>query len=152
MAYRALGCRVAGMRGMPEYSRGKFYLWVALGSSAGALARWGVAEVVAGPAHGWPWATLAVNVAGSLLIGILAGLVARHRGPFVGLPAQLLLMTGFCGGFTTFSAFSLEVLWLVQVGRPGMAIAYVACSVPLWLLAAWGGYRLVLQGRWGAAR
>jgi CrcB protein len=132
--------------------RGRFYPWVALGSSLGALARWGVAEVTAGAAGGWPWATLAANVAGSLLIGILAGMVARHRGPLLGLPAQLLLMTGFCGGFTTFSAFSLETLWLVQAGQAGLAIAYVACSVPSWLLAAWAGYRLALQGRWGAAR
>ena len=140
------------MSGAQDARRGSVYLWVAAGSSLGALARWGVAEFTAGTAGAWPWATLAVNVAGSLLIGILAGLVARHRKPFVGLPAQLLLMTGFCGGFTTFSAFGLEALWLVQAGRAGMAIAYVACSVPLWILAAWAGYRLALQGRWGAAR
>ncbi len=140
------------MSGAQDARRGSVYFWVAAGSSLGALARWGVAEFTAGTAGAWPWATLAVNVAGSLLIGILAGLVARHREPFVGLPAQLLLMTGFCGGFTTFSAFGLEALWLVQAGRAGMAIAYVACSVPLWILAAWAGYRLALQGRWGAAR
>jgi len=140
------------MSGAYDARRGSVYLWVAAGSSLGALARWGVAEFTAGTTGAWPWATLAVNVVGSLLIGILAGLVARHREPFVGLPAQLLLMTGFCGGFTTFSAFGLEALWLVQAGRAGMAIAYVACSVPLWILAAWAGYRLALQGRWGAAR
>lgn len=140
------------MSGAQDARRGSVYLWVAAGSSLGALARWGVAEFTAGTTGTWPWATLAVNLAGSLLIGILAGLVARHREPFAGLPAQLLLMTGFCGGFTTFSAFGLEVLWLVQAGRAGMAIAYVAFSVPLWILAAWAGYRLALQGRWGAAR
>lgn len=140
------------MSGADDVPRGRLYAWVALGSSAGALARWGVAEMIPGTADGWPWATLAVNIAGSLLIGILAALVARHRGPLARLPAQLLLMTGFCGGFTTFSAFSLEALWLVQAGRAGAASAYAACSVLLWLLAAWAGYRLALQGRWGAAR
>jgi CrcB protein len=140
-----------------DHPRSSLYLWVALGSSLGALARWAVAEVMAGggapgEAAGWPWATLAVNVAGSLLIGILAALVARHRGALSQLPAQLFLMTGFCGAFTTFSAFGLETLWLLQAGRPGMAIAYVACSVPLWMCAAWAGYRLALQGWWGAAR
>ena len=146
------------MNGAQDHPRSRLYLWVALGSAAGALARWAVAETMAGgggatgQAAGWPWATLAVNVAGSLLIGVLAALVARHRGPLARLPAQLFLMTGFCGAFTTFSAFGLETLWLVQAGRPGMAIAYVVCSVPLWLVAAWAGYRLALQGRWGAAR
>ena len=146
------------MNGAQDHPRRRLYLWVALGSAAGALARWTVAELMAGGggasglAAGWPWATLAVNVAGSLLIGVLAALVARHRGPLARLPAQLFLMTGFCGAFTTFSAFGLETMWLLQAGRPGTAIAYVACSVPLWLVAAWAGYRLALQGRWGAAR
>ena len=149
------------MKGAHHHRRSRLYLWVALGSAAGALARWAVAELMAGAgvvggatglSAGWPWATLAVNVAGSLLIGVLAALVARRRGPLARVPAQLFLMTGFCGAFTTFSAFGLETLWLLQAGRPGMAVAYVACSVPLWLAAAWAGYRLALQGRWGAAR
>ncbi|NHA15869.1 fluoride efflux transporter CrcB [Thioalkalivibrio sp. XN279] len=140
-----------------DHPRSRLYLWVALGSSLGALGRWAVAEVMAGSgapgmAPGWPWGTLTVNVAGSLLIGILAALVARHRAPLSQLPAQLFLMTGFCGAFTTFSAFGLETLWLLQAGRTGMAMAYVACSAPLWIFAAWAGYRLGLQGRWGAAR
>jgi len=127
--------------------RPKLYGLVALGSSIGALARWGIGDVMTASANGWPWPTLAVNVAGSFLIGALAALVARHRGPLAGLPAQLLLTIGFCGSFTTFSAFSLEVLLIFQAGRPALALSYVVASVILWLVAAWAGYAAGRQGR-----
>lgn len=137
----------------PTPGRAQVYLLVAAGSATGALLRWGLATAGAdGGPHAWPWPTFAANIGGSALIGLLAGLVASRRGPAAGLPGQLLLMTGLCGGFTTFSTFALEVLGQLQGGFAGLALAYVGISVPLWLGAAWAGYRVGAHGRWGRAR
>ncbi len=99
---------------------------VALGGALGAVLRF-LATLV------WPapWGVLAVNVAGSLAIGVLA----------VRLPpaAALFLVTGVLGGFTTFSAFSLDTLRLIEGGRLGTAALYVGGSVGLSLLACWLG-------------
>lgn len=138
---------------------GRALFAVALGSGLGGLARWGVAvllQVDAGSTWSAPGAapvaTLAVNVTGSLLIGWFAGRVfARHaRAP--GPMRQLFFMTGFCGGYTTFSIFSLETLTLMQAGRTTHAAVYVGISLLAWLAAVWAGFRLGAQARWGAAR
>lgn len=108
---------------------------VALGGAMGATARYGVnrAAVAAfGPA--FPWATLIVNVAGSFVMGALVVVLSR-----VGNAWAPLLMTGVLGGFTTFSAFSLDTLTLWQRGAQGAAAAYVAASVGLSLLAIAAG-------------
>ena len=113
------------------------YLWVALGGAAGAAARFGVAQW-AGGRWGWslPWGTFAVNVTGSLAIGVLMALIIG-RGPD---PAyRFLLVTGFLGGYTTFSAFSLETLSLVEARRYGEAAIYVVASVLLGLLGCFVG-------------
>ncbi|MDJ0631484.1 MAG: fluoride efflux transporter CrcB [Rhodobacter sp.] len=103
-------------------------LQVALGGALGASGRYltGVAAVrIMG--HGFPWGTLAVNVLGSMLMGalvvVLAHLSATRLAPF--------LMTGVLGGFTTFSAFSLDAVTLYERGQVGLAGAYVAGSVVL---------------------
>ena len=106
-------------------------LQVALGGAIGASARYltGVAAVrIMG--HGFPWATLAVNVAGSFLMGVLV-VVLAHIG---GTRAAPFLMTGILGGFTTFSAFSLEAVTLYERGEPGAALLYVVLSVVFSLL------------------
>jgi CrcB protein len=118
---------------------GSILLQVALGGALGALARHGAGLVAARLAvPGFPWATLAVNVAGSFLIGFLwiwlAARGAERLSP--------LLMTGFLGGFTTFSAFSLDALRLWETGAAGPAAAYVGASVGLSLAAAAGGMAL----------
>jgi len=103
---------------------------VALGGALGATLRW-----LAGLAVTFPLGTLAVNVAGSLAIGLIwAGLAARWH-PFV--------ITGVLGGFTTFSAFSLDTLRLVEAGRMTAALGYVAGSVILSLAACAAGLWLV---------
>ncbi|MBV0891284.1 fluoride efflux transporter CrcB [Paracoccus sp. Z118] len=111
------------------------YLQVALGGAMGATARYGVnraAMTAFGP--GFPWATLIVNVAGSFAMGALVVMLAR-----LGNAWAPLLMTGLLGGFTTFSAFSLDTLTLWQRGEHASAAAYVAASVGLSLLAIAAG-------------
>jgi CrcB protein len=101
-------------------------LLVALGGAAGAVARFLVSlAAMAALGAAFPWGTLAVNVAGSAAIGVAAG--AGLEGP-----ARLLLVTGFLGGFTTFSAFSLETGTLFARSAP-LAVLYVAASVALGL-------------------
>jgi fluoride exporter len=100
-------------------------LYVALGGGAGAWLRF-----LAGRAIGsstFPYATLAVNLLGSFAMGLLAGWLARQGQG--GEPWRLLLGLGVLGGFTTFSAFSLEVVALVQRGAVGLAALYIALSL-----------------------
>ena len=109
------------------------YLWVALGGAAGSTARFAIAQWAAAR-WGWtfPWGTFAVNVTGSLAIGlVMTLLLARGADPAY----RLLLVTGFLGGYTTFSAFSLEALTLLEARRWDAAAFYVICSVVLGLLA-----------------
>ncbi|MGJ3264284.1 MAG: fluoride efflux transporter CrcB [Salinarimonas sp.] len=104
-------------------------LTVFLGAGLGGVLRWlvGLAAVRAfGPA--FPWGTLAVNVAGAFAMGLVATVVLAR------MPSEtlrLFLATGLLGGFTTFSAFSLETAALVERGAPGLAAAYVAASLAL---------------------
>jgi CrcB protein len=109
------------------------YLWVALGGAAGSTARFAIAQW-AGARWGWtfPWGTFAVNVTGSLAIGlVMTLLLARGADP----EYRLLLVTGFLGGYTTFSAFSFEALTLLEARRWDAAAFYVICSVVLGLVA-----------------
>lgn len=113
-------------------------VWVALGGAAGSVAR---ALVGMALRSSFPWATLLINVTGSLLIG---GLMAR-LGPAESESAaslRSLLVVGFCGGFTTFSTFSWQTLEQMQKGQWGAAVANVLLSVSLCLLAVWLGFRL----------
>jgi CrcB protein len=111
-----------------------------LGAGLGGVLRHGVSLAAArafGPA--FPWGTLAINVLGSFLMGLLAGILALRAGAGWAEPARLLLATGLLGGFTTFSAFSLDAALLWERGDAGLAAAYVAASVVLSLLALAAG-------------
>ena len=117
------------------------FLYVVLGGAIGASLRHGagLAAVRLG-LSGWPWATFFVNLLGSLLMGLLIGFLA-FRGEALGggQGTRLFLATGLLGGFTTFSAFSLEIAQFVQKDEWTRAIAYAGLSVLL-------GLALVLAG------
>lgn len=103
---------------------------VALGGIAGATCRWGLATMATGSleAPRWPWPTFAANAVGCLLLGAIAA-----RLPFLSRRAVVVwregLATGFCGGLTTFSTFSVEVAAMLREHRPGLAAGYVAASL-----------------------
>lgn len=113
-------------------------VWIALGGAAGSVARAMVALSL--PAR-FPWATMVVNVVGSLLIGwLMARLNPVENSTHAAL--RNLLAAGFCGGFTTFSTFSWQTLEQMQKGQWGAAAANVLLSVVLCLVAVWLGWRL----------
>ncbi|MGY2083435.1 fluoride efflux transporter CrcB [Blastococcus sp. SYSU DS0539] len=103
------------------------YLLAALGGALGSLARWGLAEALPSSPAGWPWPTLSVNLTGCLLLGALLALLAVRSPepawvrPFLGV--------GVLGGYTTYSAFAVEVVRLVDGGAPVPAVGYVLASV-----------------------
>ncbi len=105
-------------------------VYVAVGGAVGALGRYQLGRAVmhwTGPANTFPWATLAANVIGCAAMGLLFGWLARHG--TANEPMRLLLGVGLLGGFTTFSAFSLEMLLLIQRGSAGLAVTYAGISV-----------------------
>jgi fluoride exporter len=119
-------------------------LLVMLGSALGGGARLWLATAVARPlgTH-FPWGTLAVNLVGCLAVGILGALLAPPGRMHDAQPLRVFLIVGVLGGFTTFSAFALDALVLVQRGVVGAAAAYVLASVLGCLLAAGAGYAAV---------
>jgi CrcB protein len=116
------------------------WLLVAFGGAVGSMARYGLGLMVAAlVGQAFPWGTLLINVLGSLVIGASAGLVGAGGRMEGDLTIGLLVMTGLCGGFTTFSSFSLQTLTLMRSGEPIAALAYVLASVVLCVLATFVG-------------
>ncbi|MFN3583927.1 fluoride efflux transporter CrcB [Phenylobacterium sp.] len=117
------------------------YLWIALGSALGGMARYGCSSLISnwiGPT--FPWGTLVVNVVGSFVIGFFATLTGPDGRVLVPSDARQFVMVGLCGGFTTFSSFSLQTLALAQDGEMLRAGANVGGSVLACLVAVWAGY------------
>jgi CrcB protein len=117
------------------------YLVIGMGSALGGLARFGcgaLALALWGP--DFPWGTILINVLGSFVIGAFATLTAADGRIPVGLLGRQFVMVGLCGGYTTFSAFSLETLELLRAARPLAAGANVLASLVLCLLAVWAGH------------
>lgn len=125
-------------------------LIVMLGGALGTLARYGVAVLAQPISRSLPWGTILINVSGSLLIGFFGTLtLAQGRFP-VSDALRLFVMIGFCGGYTTFSSFSLQTLDLIRAGAPLRAGINVAASVALCLAAAALGHAAAARLNGGA--
>jgi CrcB protein len=119
------------------------YIVIGIGSALGGLARYGagmLAVALWGPA--FPWGTILINILGSFVIGGFATLTGPDGRVYVGPLGRQFVMVGLCGGYTTFSAFSLESFALLQHGRLLAAAANIALSLVLCLLAVWLGHGL----------
>lgn len=119
------------------------YVLIALGGALGSIARYwlsGVVETQVGSA--FPWGTFLVNLSGCILIGFFAGLGSAGARWFAGQEARALLLVGLCGGYTTFSAFSLQTLELLRAGDGLRAVGYTLASVIVCLLGVWLGQLL----------
>jgi len=123
-------------------------LWIGLGSGLGGSLRYLLDMLAANMGlAAFPVSTFLINLSGSLLIGYLAGLWATG-GAVTPHPYKWhFWITGFCGGYTTFSSFSWQVLHLVRQGEGTLAGAYAAGSVALGLIAVWWGLSLAMRGR-----
>ena len=125
------------------------YFWVAVGGAIGSMARlWLGVKVTLLTGLAFPWGTILVNIIGSLVIGFVATLTGPNGRVVVPVNAQAFVMVGLCGGFTTFSAFSLQALELARDGRLMHAGANIMLSVVLCLTAvALGHWLAALFGR-----
>ena len=117
------------------------YFWVMLGSALGGGARYAISGLAANHLGAtFPWGTLIVNVTGSFIIGFFTTLTGPDGRMFVGTEGRQFVMTGVCGGYTTFSSFSLQTLNLVSDGEIALAAGNVGVSILLCLLAVWAGH------------
>lgn len=117
------------------------YLWVALGGALGSMGRfWLGAQVVRGFGETFPLATMIINIIGSFVISFFGTLTAPDGRLFAPADARVFVMVGICGGFTTFSSFSLQTLSLAQDGEWLYAGLNVVGSVLLCLVAVWLGH------------
>jgi CrcB protein len=119
------------------------YFWIAIGSALGGMARYwcsGLAARLIGET--FPWGTMIVNIVGSFIIGFFATLTGPDGRIFADTLTRQFVMIGLCGGYTTFSSFSLQTLALLQDGEWLLASANIALSVIACLLAVWAGYAL----------
>jgi CrcB protein len=119
----------------------KNILLVGLGGGIGSMLRYG-SSLLMGTKF-FPYATLTVNILGSFIIGLVFAWSIKTEP--LSLNWKLFLATGICGGFTTFSAFSLENMGLLQSGKIGLAALYIALSIVLGITACFLGYQLMMR-------
>jgi CrcB protein len=119
------------------------YLWVAVGGALGSVARFWFSGLVARQfGETFPWGTLLVNISGSLVIGFLAALTEPEGRWFMSPAMRQFFMIGVCGGYTTFSSFSLQTLNLLREREWLYAGGNILLSVVLCMVAVWLGYVL----------
>ena len=121
----------------------KDLLLVGVGGGIGSMLRFATSRLSARYiSHDWAlFGTFIVNIVGCFLIGVVAGWLLYSTGKSQNLP--LLLVAGFCGGFTTFSAFAFENVQLLQSGQPLLSILYIFFGITIGLLAVWGGMKVI---------
>jgi len=118
------------------------YLWVTIGSALGGLLRYTLTRLTIPISHGVPWGTVIINVLGSFVIGFFGTLTLQTGRYPASDNLRLFVMVGICGGFTTFSSFSLQTLDLIRAGAWGKALANVVVSVVLCVAAVGAGHML----------
>ncbi|HBK05526.1 MAG TPA: fluoride efflux transporter CrcB [Acetobacteraceae bacterium] len=119
------------------------WIAVAVGGAIGSVGRFWLAGAMAaltGPR--FPWGTLLINIVGSFVIGLVAGITLPPARVGMSPDLRIFLMTGICGGFTTFSAFSLQTLELIQGGDVVAALGYAIGSVALCVIATYAAWAL----------
>jgi CrcB protein len=120
------------------------YLWVAAGGALGSVSRYALASAFArAVGERFPWGTIAVNISGCFVIGLIGMATAPVGRIATPLDVRQFLMIGICGGYTTFSSFSLQTLTLMRAGAwmeagANVTVSVVACMVAVWLGAAAG--------------
>lgn len=120
----------------------KNLLLVGLGGSIGSMVRYATSFLI--KSKSFPYATLSVNIIGCFIIGLVFAISIKDE--TLSDNWKLFLITGICGGFTTFSAFSLENMSLLQSGKIGMTATYILLSVVLGIAATLLGYQLISKG------
>ncbi len=133
-----------GSKSSNTWNTAMLYAHVAAGAVLGGLTRYLVSLLVL-PGSVFPFATLFINVTGSFIIGFYGTLTGPDGRLFASARQRQFVMTGFCGGYTTFSAFSLETVRLLSAGMTPTALLYVAVSVVTWLVAVWLGSLLATR-------
>ena len=126
--------------------RVQIYLWIAAGSALGGMARFwctGLAERLFGET--FPWGTLLINIVGSLIIGFFVALTGPLGRYDIDPNIRAFVAVGLCGGYTTFSAFSLQTMVLMQESQWLHAGAYILASVAVCLVAVWIGHLIAMQ-------
>jgi len=127
--------------GSNSWNTAILYACVAAGGVIGSVARY-LASLLIPSLSGFTLATLFVNITGSFIIGFYSTLSGPDGRLFATTRQRQFVMTGICGGYTTFSTFSLETFRLLHDGRTGMALLNIAVSVVTWLVAVWLGHVL----------
>jgi CrcB protein len=130
------------------FEAARSYLLVAVGGALGSIARFWISGLIAERLHTlFPWNTMVVNATGSFIIGFI-GVMAAPEGPMnssARVFATQFLMVGICGGYTTFSSFSLATLTLMRDGEWLFAFGNIVLSVVLCMLGVWLGW---MAGQW----
>lgn len=117
------------------------YLWIAFGSALGGVSRYGCSRAIAlWFGETFPWGTMSVNIIGSFVIGFFATLSGPDGRLIIAPDIRVFVMVGFCGGFTTFSSFTLATLELLRNRDFAEAGANILLSVVLCMVAVWIGY------------
>lgn len=115
------------------------YLWVFIGGGLGSISRYALAKSL-NASGDYPWGTLLANGLSCIILGVLLAMVSKQ---WLSIELRLLLVTGFCGGFSTFSTFSHEVLAFMKNTQYASAAIYMTGSLLIGMVAIWAGMKII---------